>query len=67
MINQKRIWQAIVFLISPEDSSDLKDTYKSASTPLLSPSNSTWIGVVKAIFWSLMAIILSLVVASITS
>ena len=61
MKNKEFIQQAMIYLFSPEDSSEMHNMARLGGVPQLWSSSTSWFGAIKTIMWVLLAIVLPLV------
>ena len=61
MKNKEFIQQALIYLFSPEDSSEVHNMARLGGVPQLCSSSTSWFGAIKTIMWVLLAIVLPLV------
>jgi hypothetical protein len=61
MKNKEFIQQALIYLFSPEDSSEMHNMVSLGDVPQLWPSSISWFGAIKTTMWVLLAIVLPLV------
>jgi hypothetical protein len=67
MKNSKLTKQALIYLFTPEDSSEFLNKPRQGGTSQLWSSSPTWFGSMKAILWVLVAIALPLVLIILSS
>lgn len=53
--------QALIYLLTPEDSSELLNRTRTGGASQVWSSSPAWLGVMKTILWTLVAIVLPLV------
>jgi hypothetical protein len=67
MKNKELIQHALIYLFIPEDSSEFINMGRPGGTPQLWSSCPTWLGAIKTIFWTLLAIVLPIVLITLSS